>query len=61
MIGSTRTHLVALATASALVAGAVASSGASASAEAVDGSPPTKVLIVLFDQMRPEYADRFNM
>ncbi len=22
---------------------------------------PTRVLIVVFDQMRPEYADRFNM
>ncbi|HEX5016951.1 MAG TPA: alkaline phosphatase family protein [Actinomycetes bacterium] len=26
-----------------------------------DDSAPTKVLIVLFDQMRPEYADRFDM
>ncbi|MFN8233978.1 MAG: alkaline phosphatase family protein [Actinomycetota bacterium] len=25
------------------------------------GSSPTRVLIVLFDQMRPEYADRFDM
>ncbi len=60
MIGSRRTHWVALTLSSALVAGAVAST-TSASADPVDTSPPTKVLVVLFDQMLPQYADRFNM
>ena len=60
MIRSRRTHLVALTLTSALVAGAVAST-ATANAEPADSSSPTKVLVVLFDQMRPEYADRFNM
>ena len=62
MLGSRRTHWVALIVSSALVAGAVATTTATtASAGGHDHTRPTKVLVVLFDQMRPEYADRFNM
>ena len=62
MLGSRRTHWVALTVSSALVAGAVATTTTTtANAGGHDHSKPTKVLVVLFDQMRPEYADRFNM
>lgn len=53
--------LVVLATATA---GATATSVRGAplgSSDGGDSKKPTRVLIVLFDQMRPEYADRFNM
>ncbi|MDH5279191.1 MAG: alkaline phosphatase family protein, partial [Actinomycetota bacterium] len=49
----------ALAGTAALTAGAGTAGAAGGSEEA--GAAPTRVLIVLFDQMRPEYADRFNM
>ncbi len=49
----------ALAGTAALTA-SVGTAGAAASSEP-GAATPTKVLIVLFDQMRPEYADRFNM
>ena len=56
------THWVPLAASSALAAGLLVGGNASAAPPIEpDDSPPTKVLIVLFDQMRPEYADRFNM
>jgi hypothetical protein len=44
---------------------AAGTGGAGAQSTAASQAPkvkkPTRVLIVLFDQMRPEYADRFNM
>jgi len=43
----------------AAVLGIAGSSGVAAGADAP--TQPTRVLIVLFDQMRPEYADRFDM
>ena len=45
--------VTAVLTASALVFGSVAAEGKQ--------KTPKRVLIVLFDQMRPEYADRFDM
>ncbi len=57
-----RTLLVSLSASVLLATGVVAGGDANATLPtATDPSPPTKVLIVLFDQMRPEYADRFNM
>jgi predicted AlkP superfamily pyrophosphatase or phosphodiesterase len=52
--------------AATVLAGAAALTAGSGPAGAAvtsggDGAAPTKVLIVLFDQMRPEYADRFDM
>ena len=41
--------------------GAVAQTAAPADVQPSWGSTPKRVLIVLFDQMRPEYADRFDM
>ena len=54
-----------LITTSALAVGtaALAGNGAAEAAPKTMAAPerPSRVLMVLFDQMRPEYADRFNM
>jgi arylsulfatase A-like enzyme len=56
-----RPVLIAL-TSAVLMTGALTTGGGLASAEGEDAqSPPSKVLVVLFDQMIPEYADRFDM
>jgi hypothetical protein len=53
---------IAVATAVAAPIGAQgATAPASAGAAAAASHHPSRVLVVLFDQMRPEYADRFNM
>src|SRR4051812_15057277 len=54
-----------LLTTSAIAVGTVALAGDGAAVAttqvAAARKPPSHVLMVLFDQMRPEYADRFNM
>jgi arylsulfatase A-like enzyme len=53
----TRARLAALFVAVLLIVPAAASTGVAVAEDA----PPNRVLIVLFDQMRPEYADQFDM
>jgi hypothetical protein len=55
------TMVAATAVASALSMTGLATSGASAGAPATSKPPPSRVVIVLFDQMVPAYADQFNM
>jgi arylsulfatase A-like enzyme len=54
-----RPILIALTTSAALASAALVGGGSAQAEPSAD--PPSKVLIVLFDQMRPEYATRFNM
>jgi predicted AlkP superfamily pyrophosphatase or phosphodiesterase len=54
-----RPLLIALTTSAALASAALVGGGSAQAEPSAD--PPSKVLIVLFDQMRPEYATRFNM
>ena len=62
MTHTRRTILVSLSAAAALAGGLLAGGNASAAPTgATHAPPPSKVLIVLFDQMLPEYADRFDM
>jgi arylsulfatase A-like enzyme len=56
-----RPALIALAAAIALVATALTGAGAPASDTAAEDDGPSRVLIVLFDQMLPKYADEFDM
>jgi len=57
-----RTIAVSIAATAVLATGVLAGGNATASApQELDDSGPSKVLVVLFDQMVPEYADRFYM
>ena len=57
-----RTIAVSIAATAVLATGVLAGGNATASApQELDDSGPSKVLVVLFDQMLPEYADRFYM
>ncbi len=61
MTRSTRGRLVSIIAAGSVVAASLISMGTAPSNATESVHRPTKVLIVLFDQMRPEYADRFDM
>ena len=60
-----RPVLVALVTSAAVVAAAMSGGGSASAvvpkADEVTADPPSKVLIVLFDQMLAKYADEFDM
>ncbi len=57
-----RTITISIAATAVLATGVLAGGNATASAPAeLDDSAPSKVLVVLFDQMIPEYADRYYM
>lgn len=65
MIRSFRTTAITLGAAAALLAAGVVTGAGEAQGSVTPAgataAKPSRVLVVLFDQMRPEYADRFDM
>jgi len=59
--GTKRGLLAALVVSFTMALGGAAAAGADGGVSSARAKKPTRVLIVLFDQMRPEYADRFGM